>query len=341
MPAPAKLVQILGFQAKEEATYGTAVALATTADGIQLQYENRDYPWASIQYAFDGDLGPSVGNLGTVLRAAKGGQSVTFEATTRAKGAGAAYAAAVVPSIHRLLKAAGFDAAVTTTSAAEKWTYTPTAPGTGYTSLTAELYGRAEKVPMAGVLADWSFDAPVAGPPTHRFALSGLLSANISDVATPTFTYPLASIQAPLAQNVTFVLGSLTTNAVVRSCGFTLGREILDRSALSGSAGHLGFVPRGRVPEAKVVLESTALVGSPYTSSSAFDPYLLEQTGQTFAFSLQFGTTQYFRWKLAFAQAQVVGIAPQVVNGVACMELTVRAYSSTPVAADDITVTFD
>lgn len=341
MPAPAKLVQIMGFLGKEEATYGTAIAMTTTADGIQLQYENRDYPWAAIGYAFDGDLGPSVGNLGTVLRAAKAGQSITFEAMTRAKGAGVAYSASVFPSIHRLLKASGFDAASVTTSAAEKWTYTPTGPGTGYTSLSTELYGRAEKFPCVGMIADWSFDFPNQGPPMHKFALSGLLNSAVTDVATPTITYPLTSIQAPLAQNVSLTLGSLTTNAVVLSGSFALGREILPRSVLSGSAGHLGFVPRGRTPEVKIVLEATALVGTPFTSATAFDPYNLESTGQNLAFTIQFGTAQYFRWKLTSVQAQVVGIAPQVVNGIACWELTIRPYTSTPVAADDFTIVFD
>ena len=342
MPAPAKLSQIAGLLAKEETTYGSAVALTTTADGVQMQYDSRDMPWVTLNYAFDGDLGPSVGNLGTVLRAAKAGQSATFEAPTRAKGYGSAYSATNKPSIHALLKASGFDAAATTTASSEKWTYTPTAPGTGYTSLTASLYGRGELVPLVGVLADWSFDFPNQGPPTHRFALSGLLgAAGVTDVSTPTITYPNTSVQPPLAQNVTFTLGSFTTNAVVKSGSFTLAREIMPRSALSGTAGHLGFIGRGRVPEAKVVIESTALVSTPFHTTAGFDPYLLESNGTSFAFAIQFGSTQYNKWKVSFAQAQVVGIAPQVVDGVACTELTVRAYSSTPVAADDISVVFD
>lgn len=341
MPAPAKLSQIAGLLGKEETTYGTAVSLTTTADGIQMQFDNRDMPWVTLNYVYDGDLGPSVGNLGTVLRSAKAGQSASFEVPTRAKAAGTAYSATVVPSIHRLLKASGFDAASTTTASSEKWTYTPTAPGTTFTSLTAELYGRGEKVPMTGVICDWSFDAPNAGPPLHRFAMQGLLSADISDVATPTITYPLSTIQAAVAQNATFVLGNLTTNAVVKSCSFTLGREITPRAALSGTAGHLGFVPRGRTPELKMVVESMALTTTPFTGASAFDPYNLEKNGTSFACSIQFGSTQYNRWKLAFAQAQVVGISPQVVDGVACMELTVRAYTSTPTASDDVSVLFD
>jgi hypothetical protein len=341
MPAPAKLWQIAGLTAKEEATYGVAVALTTTADGVQMQYDNRDMPWLTLNYTFDGDLGPAVGNLGTVLRAGKGGQSVTFEAPTRAKGYGTAYSATNKPSIHALLKAAGFDAASVTTASAEKWTYTPTAPGVGYTSLTANLYGRGELAALTGVLCDWSFDAPSAQPPMHRFAMSGLLNADISDVTTPTITYPNTAVQPPLAQNVTLVVGNFTTNAVAKSCSFALGREIMPRAALSGTTGHLGFIGRGRMPEAKVVLESTALVSTPFHSAAGFDPYQIDQDASSFSFSIQFGATQYNRWKLSFPQAQVVAIAPQVVDGVACMELTIRGYCSTPVAADDVSVLFD
>lgn len=341
MPAPAKLSQILAVMGKEETTYGTAVALATTADGIQLQFDNRDYPWATLDYAYDGDLGPSVGNLGTVLRAAKAGRSLKYEAPTRAKGAGAAYTASVLPSVHRLLKASGCDAALTTTSAAEKYVYSPSAPGTTYTSLTMELYGRGEKVPLIGVLSDINIEFPNGGPPLWRFGLNGYLSADISDVATPTITYPLTSVQAPLANGVVLTLGSLSANAVLYSGSFALNREILPRVALTGSGGHLGFVPRGRQPEAKVVLEATALVGTPFTSSTAFDAYKLEEAATSLAFSIRFGTVQYNKWLLSFPQAQVIAAAPTVVNGVACVELTVRAYTSTPVAADDMTITFD
>lgn len=341
MGVPAKLVQVLALLGKEESSYGTAVAVTTTADGIQLQFENRDYPWVTLDYAFDGDLGPSVGNLGTVLRAGPTGRSFTYDAPTRAKPAGAAYTASVVPSIHRLLKASGFDAALTSTTSAEKWTYTPTAPGTGYTSLTVELYGRGEKCHGIGVLSDWSMDFPNGAPPMHRFALRGYLNANISDVATPSVTYPLTTIQAPLASAVTLVIGSYTTNAVLYSGSFSLGREIQPRVALTGSGGHLGFVPRGRQPEMKLVVEASALVGTPFHTSAGLDPYQLRDAATGIAVSAQFGTTQYNRYKVALNQAQLVNVVPTVVNGLACNELSFRGYTSTPVAADDLTVTFD
>jgi len=341
MPQPAKLVQVLGLLGKEEATYGNAVALTTTADGVQLQFENRDYPWVQLNYTFDGDLGPSVGNLGTVLRAGKTGRSFTYEAPTRAKGGGAAYTASVVPSIHRLLKASGFDAAVTTTSAAEKWTYTPTGPGTTYTSLTMEFYGRGEKVPAVGVIADWRFEFANGGPPTHTFVLNGFLSADISDAAFPSITYPLTSVQAPLANGVALTLGSFTANAVMYSGGFTLNRELFPRVALTSAGGHQGFIPRGRAPEMRFVVEATALQGTPFHAAGGIDPYKLEEAATSIQAKVAFGSTQYNRWNVNFPQAQVTAVAPTIVNGVACVDLTVRAHTSTPAAADDITVTFD
>ena len=341
MPAPAKLSQILALLGKEESTYGSAVALSATADGIQLQFENRDYPWMSLAYAYDGDLGPSVGNLGTVLRAGKAGRSVTYEAPTRAKGGGAAYTASVLPSVHRLLKAAGFDAALTTTSAAEKYTYTPTAPGTTYTSLTLNAYARGELAALVGAISDLNIDFPNGGPPIWRFPISAYLSADMSDAATPTVTYPLTTIQAPLANAVTVVLGSFSANAVLYSGSFRLAREILPRVALTGSGGHLGFIPRGRAPEATIVLETTALQGTPFHASGGFDAYKLEEAATSIAFSLRFGTVQYNKWLMEFPQAQVIGAAPTVVNGVACTELILRAHTSTPVAADDVRFTFD
>ncbi|MCC7132480.1 MAG: hypothetical protein IT352_07545 [Gemmatimonadales bacterium] len=341
MPAPDYLVQILGLLGKEETTYGSAVALATTADGIQLQFENRDYPAITMDDAYDGDLGPSVGNLGNVLRAAKSGRSWTYDAPTRAKGGNAAYSASVLPSIHRLLKASGFDAALTTTTGSEKYDYTPTAPGTTYTSLTTNLYAHGVLYAGVGVLADWSWEAPNNGPPTHRFKLNGYFSADASRAAAPTITYPLTSVQAPLASSVALTLGNHAASAVCYASSFALNREILPRVAQTASGGHLGFVPRGRSPEFKVTLEGKAFVGSPYTGANTFDPYKLEETGQNFAFQIDFGSTQYNRWRMICAQAQVVKAEPRVVNGVACFELTIRPYTSTPVAADDLTVRFD
>lgn len=339
--APAKLLHVMGVTEKEEATYGTAIALTTTADGFQLQYTDRNQgapmTW---DWAFGGEMGPSVGNLGQVQRVASAGLSISGSLPTRARGGGAAYSASVVPSIHRALKASGFDATVTTTSSSEKWVYTPMAPGTGYTSLTRNLYTRGELWTQTGVIQNAKMEFADPKPPIWTFD-SSAIGTLPTDVACPTITYPLQTSAPPLASSVTFTMGSLVANAVVMSGSFDMQREKTPRVPVSGGAAHLGFVPGDRSPIIKVVLEATALVATPFTSSTAFDPYGLKNAGTSFAFSLRFGSTQYFRYTIAFTQAQVSAIALQNNGPIALTELTIAAYNSTAVAADDVVITFD
>lgn len=341
MAAPAKLLHVIGLLMKEESSYGTAVALATTADGIQLQFKDR-FVGAPLQigYAFDGNLGPSVSNLGQVAQVAPSGRSVQGDLPVRSRPGGAAYSASVLPSLHRLLKAAGFDATLTTTAGSEKYTYTPTAPGATFSSLCAELYGRGEKWAVAGIVGNIKFDAPDPAPPIWMFGLNGLLTLP-TDASVPTITYPLQSVAPALASSIALTLGSLSTNAAVKSHSFDLQRQLHPRVIQSSTGAHLGFVPGDRRPILKVLLESTALVGSPYTSSTAFDPYQLRDTGQALAVTLQHGSTQYFRSKLNFPQCQVVDVQPGGDGPVACVELTLQAYNSTAAAADDVNIVFD
>lgn len=342
MAIPAKLSQILALLGKKQVDYETAIAVAAATDGIQLQFQDRNYPVLVPEFAYQGDLGPATGNLGTIKRAAQSGKSFRYDAPTRCKPGGAAYSASVKSSLHLLLEIAGYDMVLDATPSAEKWTGTPTAPGTGFAAMSAELYARGEKFPAKSVISDWAYDFPDAGPPAHTFSLRGIFNGDVADAATPAPTYPLLAVDAPLATGILFTLGNLSANAEVKSGSFRLNREVDNpRVNLTASGGHRGFIPQGRAPELRAVLESTALVGSPYTSASAFDPYKLLETGQNFAASLQFGSTQYFRWKHNFPQVQLIGIAPQVVNGVACMELTMRPYCSSPIANDDNNVVFD
>lgn len=343
MPAPAKLLHVLGLLAKEESTYGTAVSLTTTADGVQLQYKDRNVAAPMmLDYAFDGALGPSVGNLGQVQRVAPSGLSVSGDLPTRARPGGAAYSASVVPSIHRLLKACGYDATVTTTASAEKWVYTPTAPGASYTSLCSSLYTRGELWTAAGLLGSLKMDFSDPAPPIFSFGLKGIVAALPSDASAPTITYPLQTILPPLASSISLTLGNfLPANAVVMSGSFDLQRELTPRVAVSASGAHLGFVPGDRKPLLKVVMEATALTGAPYTAAAAYDPYNLRDKGTSIAATLQFGSTQYNRYKLSFAQCQVVDVVPQNNGPIATVELTLAAYNSTAVASDDHSWTFD
>jgi hypothetical protein len=343
MPQPAKLLHIIGLLAKEEAVYGTAIALTTTADGVQLQFKDRKTaaPLA-LKYSYSGDFGPSVGALGNIQRVSPAGFSVEGDLPTRARPGGAAYSAVLTPSIHRLLKAAGFDATVTTSVGTEKWVYTPTVGGgaAAPTSLTLGLYTRGELWSVAGALGNIKFDFADPAPPIWTFQAKGIATLP-ADAAPPTITYPLATVLPPLASSITFVLGSLSANAVVMSGSFDMQRQLTPRVAVSAAGAHLGFVPGDRDPIFKVSLEATALTGAPYTAAAAFDPYNLRDKAQSFAASLQFGSVQYNKYHVNFAQAQVIDVVPNNNGDVATVELTIAAYNSSAVNGDDITITFD
>ncbi len=341
-PAPAKLLHVIGLLAKEESTYGTAVSLTTTADGVQLQYKDRNQAApVTIDYSFDGDLGPSVSALGQQLQVSPAGRSVKGDLPTRARPGGAAYSASVQPSIHRLLKASGFDATLTTSVGSEKWTYTPSLPGIIGTSLTLGLYTRGELWSIAGAVGSMKFDAPDPAPPIWTWGMMGIIPALPTDASAPSITYPLQTVQPPLASSIALTLGNLTANAVVMNSAFDLAATFTPRVAQSGGAAHLGFVMADRKPVFTVELEATALTSTPFTSSSAFDPYNLRDSGQQFGFVIQYGSTQYFRFKCNAPQAQVVNVVPKNNGAVATVELTIAAKNSTASSNDDVNFVFD
>jgi hypothetical protein len=341
MSAPAKLLHVLGLLAKEETTYGTAVSLSTTADGLQLQYQDRNVGAPlTLTYAFDGAMGPSVSALGQQVRVSPSGFSVSGDLPMRSRPGGVAYTASVVPSLHRILKAAGFNATLTTAAGSEKWVYTPTPAGAAYTSLSTGLYTRGELWSATGVIGNLRMEFANPAPPIYTFSMSGIASLP-TDAAAPAITYPLQTIAPPLASTLSLTLGSFTAAARVMSGSFDLQREISPRVRVSGGGAHLGFVPADRAPMLKVVLEATALASSPYTTSTGFDPYRLRDAGTVIAAGLQFGSAQYFREKLNFAQAQIIDVVPQNDGPVATVELTIAAHNSTASAIDDVTITFD
>lgn len=341
-PPPAKLLHVIGLLAKEESTYGTPVSLTTTADGVQMQYKDHKVAAPmSIDYSFDGDIGPSISNLGQQPRVSPAGRSVKGDLLFRSRPGGAAYSASVVPSLHRIFKASGFDAAVTTGAGVEKWTYTPSAPGVIGTSLTLGLYTRGELWSVAGAVGSLKFDAPDPAPPVWTWGAMGIIPALPTDASAPSITYPLQTVPPNLASSIVLTLGNLSANAVVMSSAFDMQSTFAPRVAQSGGAAHLGFVMEDRKPIMKVVLEATALTSTPFTSSTLFDPYNLRDNATTIAASLVFGSTQYFKQKINFPQCQVSNVALQNNGPIATVELTLSAFNSTASAADDVNIVFD
>lgn len=344
MAVPAKVSYILGFLAKSESTYGTFSSPATT-DGVQLQYQDRNLG-APLTYnaSFDGDMGPSHGSLGTVQRVAPSGFSATAQWPMRLKGAGAAYSASVVPNAHVFLKSCGLDGTGSFSAGTEKWTYTPTAAGTTYGSHSVEAYAVGEKHQLCGGISQLTLDFNGPQPPIATFDSRYILQADPVDASVPAITYALTSVTPPLATGISFTMGSLSANAIVYGGQFRLTREIDNpRVALTSSGGHLGFVPGGYVAEIDVTLEKMAKTSTPFTAASAFDEFQLWKNATLLsAFSIQFGSTQYNKYKIDFGtRAQVTKFTPAAESPIGKTMLTVRTSVSTPVATDGLTITFD
>lgn len=342
MPALAKSINVIGALAKLESTYGTAVSLTTTSDGFLLSLPDRSGIPLNVGYAFDGRVGVNPGNLSDLPLSAPGGKSYTCDMPIRFKGSGAAYSASVVPpNAHLALQIAGFDAAVTTTTTVEKWTYTPGVVTSAYKSATFGLYSRGELWAAKGAVADWSFTFDNPGPPTHTFAVSMIANGDVTDVTLPSITYSGNSVDPPNANGITAVIGSFTTNAVVYSGSFRLNRAIEPRVALTSGTGHEGFVPGGYSPELTLQVEDTAFVGSPYHTTAGLDPIKLREAATKITVSVQFGSTQYNRWKLTLSNAQLSNVVPSSNGRAACWDLTFKPSASTPIALDDLSVVFD
>jgi hypothetical protein len=331
MSTAAVLNQVIGFLGKEEATYGVAETLSTSADGMLPFLADGDpAPPEAIDYVFDGGIGRSPGTLAPALRAAPNGRfrSGMFQALFR--GRGAAYSGTDLPplEVHRALKAAGFDANYSA-SPTPQWLYTPTAAGTTFTSLTLRQYAQASIYEQTGVLFNWSFTADGLGVPIHEFAYTGLIALP-TDQSLPAITYPTAGILPPVASAVVENIGAWSA-ATIRSVSLQTQRSIDNpRAGQNLASGHAGFTPGGMVPQLTLVVERPA--------RSTYNAESIRDLGTSAAVNVQFGTVQYNRWRVDFPQAQLISVTPQNDGPVATMELVFQAHPSTPALNDYMSV---
>lgn len=343
MPLLTKALHVMGLLGKEETVNYTAVAVSNTTDGIQLQYANR-YIGAPMEFSYvaDGDLGPSVSAFGNIAGVAPSGYMLKGDLPFRSRPGGAAYSASVQPSGHRMFKAGGLVATLDATGGAEKWTYTPGPAGLTFTTLSAELYTKLEKWAIAGLMGSIKFDAPDTKPAIWTLAGACGIPTLPVDSAMPAITYPNQTISPPLASSIALVLGGLSTNAVVYAHSFDFQRQMTPRVAQSGAGAFLGMVPGDFNPILNVTLEATALVvGAPYTSGTAFDPYRLKDSGQIIAASLTKGTVQYFKEVLNFPQCQVIDVKASNKDSIPMWDLTLRAHNTTASSNDSFSLVYN
>lgn len=329
MPAPSKVLHVLALLGKSEATYGTSVSLTTT-DGILLQYADKNVGApVTLDYAFDGSMGPSVASLAQSSRVAPSGRALRGDLPMRFRGPNGTYNATTLPSLHLPFLWSGLSASIASGSIV----YTPVAGGTSYGSGTIEMYARGEKWVGSGIIMNPSFTLDGPAPALWSFATRGIAHALPTDTAAPAVTYPTLPV-VPLASGSTFSFGSFTT-AYVYSGGWDMGRDIDGgaRVPINGGGQHLGFVPGARNPVLKVVIEAPA--------SSVYDLYAIREAATKVSglYRTAAGTTVGGSIALAGSAWQLIDIVPQNNGPTATVELSIGMSPTTDGGNDDFSIT--
>lgn len=316
MSAP-KTLGRWGLLAKIEAAYGTYNQPAAATDGILVVQR----PDVELGYGNDGRR-----HSRRLKNVPKSGGSGKVTLAHEPAGLGIAYTATKAPSPHLLLRGAGFDAASDLTVGQEKYTYTLTPEGS-YSALSLEPYYRGMYAKLAGCYADTLKISAAAGEvPLMEFAYQGILQQLPQDLALPQITYLDAQlVDPPKAAGLNLVIGTFTPIRV-KSYEFNLSRHLGERALDNVTGKHGGFTP-GSAEDVEVslttVIEATALEpATPWHTAGKLNPYQLNELASALGVSLQIGATQYKRWKISAAAAQLMEDPEQDENNAALWSLT-------------------
>lgn len=329
-----------GCMAKIEVAYGTPIALTAATDGVDLIEE----PEVDPQYVHDGARhGKSPASHGGRKRVGRMARFAQPTLRMEPAGAGAAYAAAVVPNAHTFLRAAGFLATLDATASSEKWTYTPHAVG-AEESITLELYSRGEKHALAGVYQQLTIDMDVPGIPIFEFASNGLYSALPTDVAFPSITYP--TVEPPKAEGVNFevTIGVDTfTAGKIKKLMVTQNRNIAARALDNVTGLHGGFnVGAERVIELEAIIEAEALTsGSPYLAAAGLNVFELMERASVMELAFGCGSVQYKKFSFAAATAQMIASPRQLEGSAGMWAVKFHCLPSTLTSNDEMSLVFD
>jgi hypothetical protein len=303
-------VESLGLLVKKESTYGTPNVPSAVTDGVQLA----DVPNDEEGYLYGGPRADQQAGLNKLQELPRNGRYVDLSnILLEVKGSGAAYSASVKPNcnISALMQAGGFDETVVTTGGSESVAYTPTAVTGAMASLTAELYARGEKWPLAGMYTDHVFRMKDGGPAFFEFSGRGLVSADPTAVALPAITPIQNTVLPPNCTGITFNLGSFLLG-IVREIEISVKRTFnTERVNLNAASGIAGFMWGPFDPTIRMVLETTTLVGSPFHTAGGIDPYRLFKDAVNPSCAFQVGTTQYNRMKIILANGIYLTSAPK------------------------------
>lgn len=334
MPLPAIPNHVAGFMVMDQTTWGTAGTLTASTDGA-FPYIGDGLPPAPFAsaYLYDGGRGRSVKSLLNLPMVGPVGRNAETTFPCFFKGAGSTYSSSsvVLPNEVRMLRFCGFDETFNT----DQWDYTLTAAGMGFKFATYGYYAQGKSFLLRDVVMDWSYSIDGVGIPVHTFALKGVQTATPATLTLPTITYPLESINPPVAKAATMTIGDWV--APVTSKGaFNLGRQFgAPRGRVTETDGHMGVIPTGFQPTMTFTVEQTALVGSPYHSASGLDPDKLREAATAITVSQAIGTSPN-KWSVTMTNAQCSNVTPANDDASGMWDVEYKPSSSSV-----ITVTFD
>lgn len=325
-----KLLTRYGVAGTIETVYGDGTGPTLLQDGLIPM----EIPEVDLEYIHDGMRGRSPTG-GQLTRVAQSGLAASLNLVTHCYNPGIAYAAAVYPSVHDLLRMAGFDATGDFTPASENWDYTPITDQASLESGSLEVYNRGQQYDMAGVYGNLviAADGPVI--PTWTFELQGLGTLP-TDIALPAITYINFAAGKPgkaVSIGLSIDPGTPWTGAVLRSFEFNMGRDLAPR-ADDNSTGHAGFTPGDRDPRLTLLIEEVPL--------TTFSPYSLRDLGTEIDVSIgPIGSGQYDQYTLNCAQMQIVEVNDAEDGPTAMWEIELAAGVSAPGSEDDVSLLFD
>lgn len=323
-----KSITIFAARAKLQAAPGTPVVPANT-DALLLA----ERPDLTIGYAHDGTRARPSGTMGHQRRVAPSGRTGDTTLKFEPRGAGAAYAAAVLPNIHTIARLMGLDAAIVTTPAAEKVTYTPSPGPTGFGIGSVDLFGRGQQYTLTDVYGDFTIGASGPEVPLLEVPIKGLLPT-IADAAVPDMLATLQAIGAllpPKAVQLGFTFNGVA-NLELKKWSLTFGRT-LNAALNQNSAGHAGFRVGPRAPMLTFTVANELL--------SVIDFYSLRDGNAQSAWSLQAGNIQYLRHKLLGPAAQVVDVKDSDEDPTACIDVSCQLNPSAFGLNDEFSWIFD
>ena len=320
-----KVLDQYGFAAKDEAAYGTFLTPNVAVDGVLPS----DQPEPAFNYLYDGARGrsPLGGHLSGV---GPTGRGMTLALAAHMILPTAAYSASVQPSLLRLMRYCGFDQDLT----ANVYTLTPESGAwSAGDSGSFSIWTMGELWSMAGAYGTFSVEADGPVIPTWNFDFQGIGNSLMSDVTpVPAITYLNAAKKPLKALGITLTIGGYAVG-IIRSFEFTLNRELAVRANENLAGGHQGFTPGNIAPRLSVTLERIAL--------STFDPYSLMEAGTVQNTHMQFGSTQYDKWKLTMATAEIVSVEKDEDGPTALWVIEIDGKSSTPGLNDSAVFLFN